>query len=360
MLSNLPPGMMRFLEQLAGLCRRSFSRLKRMCRQNTRLTRRRNYDAVRRSPAEIALRWALLLILVSTFLISTGKLIAYFGDYVSSRHSSAALRETCHMQEEPATETPLPTGTPPPDPATLEPAALPAAATAVPPTATPTAAGVLPTVQYPYNPYGMISERFKKIRRQNSGIIGWLTIPDLLDEAVVQRDNQYYLNRDYRGYHNANGAIFLEERSSLSTRPYTLILYGHNRKTGAMFGCLRNDENTSFYHNNPFISFDTIYEDGRYVIFSVAAVSMMPDDWDCLNLAGLISSFTADRQAVLKQLRALSDYSSTIDVQVDDQLLLLVTCSGDESERRGITARRIRVGEDEEALARLVRRSARK
>ena len=31
----------------------------------------------------------------------------------------------------------------------------------------------------------------------------------MLDEAVVQRDNSYYLNRDYRGYHNANGAIFL-------------------------------------------------------------------------------------------------------------------------------------------------------
>ena len=128
-------------------------------------------------------------------------------------------------------------------------------------------------------------------------------------------------------------------------------------KTGAMFGCLRNYENTTFYHNNPFISFDTIYEDGRYVIFSVATISIMPNDWDYLNLAGLISSSTVNRQAALKQLQSLSKYSSTIDVQVNDQLLLLVTCSGDESERRIVAARRIREGEDEAALTQRVRKS---
>lgn len=59
-----------------------------------------------------------------------------------------------------------------------------------------------------------------------------------------------------------NGAIFLDESCDLSTRPYTLMLYGHNMKSGAMFGNLRNYENLTYYKNNPFIKFDTAYEDG--------------------------------------------------------------------------------------------------
>lgn len=357
MRSNLPPVMIRFLDHLSNLCNRTFAQLKRISLRYPRRRRHRNYYTAKRSPAEIGLRWALLLILAATFLICAGKLIAYLSDYVASRNASTELREAYYMQEESTTETALPTRPASLDIPTPEPTALPTAAIANTVTAAPVTATVLPIVQYPNNPYGIISERFVRIRRQNSDIIGWLTIPDLLDEAVVQRDNQYYLNRDYRGYHNTNGAIFLEERNSLSTRPYTLILYAHNMKTGAMFGCLRNYENTTFYHNNPFISFDTIYEDGRYVIFSVATVSIMYNDWDYLNLAGLLSSSTADRQAVLKRLQSLSKYSSTIDVQVDDQQLLLVTCSGDESERRLVAARRIREDEDEAALARLVRKS---
>ena len=357
MLSTLPPVIIHFLDHLSHLCNRTFSQLKKISMRYSRRRGRRNYYAAKRSHAEIVLRWALLLILASTFLISAGKLIAYLGDYVSSRHASAELRKAYYVQEESNAETALPARPASPDIPTPEPAPLPTAAIANTVTAAPVTATVLPTVQYPNNPDGIIRKRFVKIRQQNSDIIGWLTIPDLLDEAVVQRDNQYYLRRDYRGYHNVNGAIFLEELSNLSTRPYTLILYGHNMKTGAMFGCLRNYENTTFYHNNPFISFDTIYEDGRYVIFSVATISIVPNDWDYLNLAGLISSSTVNRQAALKQLQSLSKYSSTIDVQVDDQLLLLVTCSGDESERRIVAARRIREGEDEAALTQRVRKS---
>lgn len=323
-------------------------------------TRRRDYYAAKRNPAGIVLRELLMLALGATILVCTGKLVGYLTDYASSRHTSMALREAYYGQAEPSPEATLPAASAPSGAPAPEPAVLPTAAPDDPVTNVQPTAAYLPGVPYPDNPSGIISSRFEKIRRQNSDIIGWLTIPGLLDEAVVQRDNQYYLKRDYRGYHNANGAIFLEQSCNLSTRPYTLILYGHNMKTGAMFGCLRNYENIAFYHNNPFITFNTGYEDGRYVIFAVATVSIVPTDWDYLNLPGLSSSVIASRQAALKQLRALSVYSSTISVAADDQLLLLVTCVAEDSERRVIAARRIRADEDETALRHLVSKSIRK
>ena len=208
----------------------------------------------------------------------------------------------------------------------------------------------LPAIPYPTNPGKTISSRFTKIRRQNSEIIGWLTLEGLLSEAVVQRDNSYYLTRDYQGYHNVNGAIFLEERVDLSTRPYTLTLYGHNMKTGAMFGCLRNYEDIGYYRKNPFIEFDSIYEDGKYVIFAISEVSIDSRYGNYNGFFHLNSCSTAERKEIINGLFKFAEYVCPIDVSVEDQLLLLVTCVGEDSERRVLAARRFRTGETEGGL----------
>ena len=223
------------------------------------------------------------------------------------------------------------------------------------PTATP--ALRLSPVKYPNNYYANVRSRFQKLRRQNADIVGWITIEDLLDEAVVQRDNEYYLRRDYRGYHNSNGAIFLEEHCNLKTRPYTLILYGHNMKTGAMFGGLRNYENIVYYKNNPFITFDTAYEDGRYVIVGVARVSTVASDWDYVDFSALNSLVISQRSSALQKLMSRSIFNTPIEVQVSDQLLLLITCTEKDADRRVVIARRIREDETEEKLMKLVRRA---
>ena len=231
-------------------------------------------------------------------------------------------------------------------------AAVPEAATvvAVGPAQIEAADAPLPAIPYPLNPNRTINSRFQKIRRQNNEIIGWLTLGDLLSEAVVQRDNSYYLRRDYQGYHNVNGAIFLEEHVDLSTRPYTLTLYGHNMKTGAMFGCLRNYEDIGYYRKSPFITFDTIYEEGRYVIFSIAEVSLDSRYGNYNGFFRLNTCSTAERKEIIDGLFRFSKYVCPIDVSVDDQLLLLVTCVGDDSERRVVAARRFRDGETEGGL----------
>lgn len=215
----------------------------------------------------------------------------------------------------------------------------------------------LTEMPYPDNPNTIISSRFQKIRRQNADITGWLTIEDLVDEAVVQRDNTYYLKRDYRGYHNVNGAIFPDESTELRTRPYTLMLYGHNMKTGLMFGGLRNYEDLTLYKHNPFISFDTIYENGRYVIFSVAKVSTDSSDWRYINWSWLLSPSISQRQSAMNSLFQFSMYGKSIDVKPEDQLLLLITCMDEEDERRVVAARRIRPDETEEGLLKMVKRT---
>lgn len=293
------------------------------------------------------------------FVISAVNLISYGFEYVQHQISADELRQVYYAEAEAdeqltAMPTVIPTEAPTEAP-TAVPTELPESTASPVPTATPQAR--LPKVRYPNNNYAIASSRFQKLRRQNEDIIGWLTISDLVDEAVVQRDNTYYLDRDYKGYHNKNGAIFLDEVIDLRTRPYTLMLYGHNMKSGLMFGGLRNFENPTYYRRSPFITFDTAYEDGRYVIFAVGTISTDAKNWRYVNFAHLLSSSISLRTQAIASLNRFSVYNGQIDVQPEDQLLLLVTCVEAVEDRRIVAARRIREGESEDELLALVKKT---
>ena len=276
----------------------------------------------------------------------------YFNDYRRSIQQGNELR-AAYMEETPVPATYPPTALPTVA-ETVSPNVAPLASSTAAAPSTPDPLATLPPLAYPDNPFRNINSRFQKLRRQNSDIVGWVSMGDILSEAVVQRDNTYYLRRDYLGYHNVNGAVFMDEACSLKSRPYTLTLYAHNMKTGAMFGSLRNYENIAFYRNDPFISFDTIYEEGRYVIFSVATISTKAQASNYSGFYRLPDCTNLERSAIIQGLRDLSEIRCPVDVRLDDQLLLLVTCVGDETDRRIVAARRIRDDENEFDLRNLI------
>ncbi len=290
-------------------------------------------------------RWdRLALVILSAGLIVFGsvRLTGYFRDWASARKTAEALRQVYEAASVVSDDSaPVPTA----PPAT-------AVSSTPQPSAAPTAAppAYLTALKYPDNPQAQASPLFKALRRENKDIVGWLKIDGLLDEAVTQRDETYYMNHDALGKSNANGSIFLDSGISLKTRPYSLVLYGHNMKSGAMFGSLRNYEAVSFYQKNPYITFNTMFEDGRYVVFAAGLVSLERNAWHYMDFFALNSNSLRERQAVLDTLKKVSLFNSPVAVQPDDQLLLLVTCVDKDTERRVVAARRIRPGENEELL----------
>ena len=100
-----------------------------------------------------------------------------------------------------------------------------------------------------------------------------------------------------------------------------------------------------------------MYEDGRYVIFAVGTVSTEDYDRHYVDFHDLGSADRVRRQAAIDALISTSVFTCPIDVQADDQILLLVTCTERDRDRRVIAARRIRDGEGEAALKALVERS---
>ncbi len=333
---------------------------------------RQQWDSRKKKRDRLSRRAGLaILTLVFIALLAFGVIgfVRYFRERDEARETSERMRAVYYAAEtaSPAirfTEEPLPAAKPPAarDTETSVPSALPETEAPLPffmaETAAPVKEPEFPDWGvYPDNPQMEISTRFRVLQQENRDIAGWITIGSMLDEPVVQRDNEYYMNHDAAGHPNANGAIFLDALVSLETRPRTLILYGHNMKSGAMFGCLRNYESKTFYRNYPFITFDSLYEKGRYVVFSVCRVSVLEDVRNSLDFYALNSADAGERLRAVETLKEQSVHACTVDVQEQDQLLVLVTCVDRDDERRVVAARRIREGETETELQAQVRKS---
>ncbi len=311
------------------------------------LHRHRQRDYEKRSRRCLFFAFCMVGIAALTVMVSYSgaRLALYLWQGERTEQIGDSLREVYYAEQADQAQEPPPEEAPPPQEQEAAPQ--------------PSYGKILPAKEYPSSA-GAMTAPFRQLRLQNPDIIGWLNIDGLLDEAVVHRDNEYYLRRDYMGQHNVNGSIFLDESCDLRERPYTYILYGHNMKTQAMFGGLHHFNTPDYYRAHPFISFDTIYETGRFVIFSVITASLQSEEPLRQALNKLESSTVMWREEAIAFLQEQSRYSTVIDVAVDDQVLVLVTCiSEDSDKRRVVVARRIRPDEDEADLLARIKRSYR-
>lgn len=281
------------------------------------------------------------------------RLIGYFSDLAASRQTGRELQQI-RDQAESGTDSPSPVKeeTVSPSPV-LSPTPVSAAQelldAEIPPPASEPDDGILRPVSYPDNPKLEISQRFRSLRKKSKYIVGWISF-DQVDEAVAQKDNTFFLNHDALGKRNSNGSIFLDEDIRLITRPYTFFLYGHNMKSGNMFGRLKKYKENAYFYQHRIITFDTMYEDGQYAVFAVMEMNTVPGTGLWYDLWSLNTDSSTDRGNAIRTLESRSAVRSTLDVQADDQLLLLITCLDGETERLVVAARRLRDGETADRL----------
>ena len=149
-----------------------------------------------------------------------------------------------------------------------------------------------------------------------------------------------------------------------------LLIHGHNMKDGSMFGTLSDFERYDYACEHPVVMFQTIYDEQPvyYAPVSVFNASMLPDHSSYFDITQIV--FPDDEEqaprdsatfrqssafkAYLEDLREVSIWNSPVDMNVDDQLLMLITCSYDlEDGRLMVVCRRLREGETPEDIAAL-------
>ncbi len=211
---------------------------------------------------------------------------------------------------------------------------------------------------------GELPDRFKDLWETNNDLIGWLKVGNLVDEPVVYRDNEYYLNHNFRQAKSKEGAVFADvENADWGTDSY-VILYGHNRKNGGMFGKLSQYQELRHMQENAVIQWDTLQDDAarNYVVFSVFDASMLPGDHNYFFLrrfdtcrSGNVSKI----QAFLEEIQERSLLNIPVEVRPQDRILVLVTCSyADPDGRLMVFFRALRENETEEDLQARVAQSA--
>ena len=185
--------------------------------------------------------------------------------------------------------------------------------------------------------------KFGKLYQTNSDIFGWLSIPDTsVNHPVVSSSTKsaaYYRSHLFDGSVNRYGTIYTTSASSNADYNRNLIVYGKNMGDGTMFSELESFLDIDKYKNVPTFTFDTLYFENKWKIFSVFKINSKSRS------SFLKTSFFDDNEfsEYLESVEKLSAIETNIDVTYSDQIITLVSLG--ESTDVVMAARRVRDGE---------------
>lgn len=185
--------------------------------------------------------------------------------------------------------------------------------------------------------------KFAALKDQNSDFVGWISIEGTnLDFPVMQTPGNpnYYLRHDFHKVYSVYGVPYLDEDCTLggSSPSNNLVIYGHNMKTGTIFGCLTEYKKAEYYQSHPVIRFDTLYGDGEYEVFAAFAIDVAQDTSFVYN-SYLDMDETAFQQYV-SEVKRRSDVESGITPAYGEQLLTLSTCEYSSADGRYVVCAR--------------------
>ena len=188
--------------------------------------------------------------------------------------------------------------------------------------------------------------KFAALKARNAEFIGWIRIDGTsLDYPVMYSPTRedFYLKHDFEGNYSDYGVPYLDENCKMdaSGQSDNLVVYGHNMKTGTIFGCLTEYKKESWYAHHPVITFDTLYGDAEYEVFAAFAIDVETDQSFLYNEYLDVSQAKFDEYVA--EVRRRSDVKTDIVPRYGDQLLTLSTCEYSTANGRYVVvARRIK------------------
>ena len=172
-----------------------------------------------------------------------------------------------------------------------------------------------------YTDYQQVFDSLKKI---NSDTVAWIKIENTKINYPVVQDgtNSYYLEHAYDKKHNTMGWIFMDKRNNPENLDQNTIIYGHNVKSGLMFGTLKYLLNDSWYKvpSNQIITFNTPYKNMKWQIFSVYRREESTEY--------LKNEFNSKEEFMefINSIKQRSRYDFGIEIKDTDKILTLSTC----------------------------------
>ena len=182
-----------------------------------------------------------------------------------------------------------------------------------------------------------VLDEYKSLYNKNKNLIGWIKIDDtIIDYPVMQtKDNEFYLDHDLNQEPNKNGTLFLDAACDIIKPSTNFIIYGHNMRSGKMFGSLSKYKSASFYESHPYIQFDTIYEKGTYQVMYAFQSHIYDEDEVVFKYYQFIEANSeVEFDSNMQQMADIAMYDTNVTAQYGDHLLTLSTCDYDEEDGR--------------------------
>ena len=168
-----------------------------------------------------------------------------------------------------------------------------------------------------------ISVDFEKLQAQNPEAVGWIYGPNsVIDYPIAHgTDNVFYLDHLINGDYNANGCIFVDCNNAGDFSDKNTLIYGHNMNDGSMFASLRNYRDAEYYKGHEKLYLSTPEKDYR---IDLVAGLVTPS-----NSYVYARNFEVDEQflAYIESAKAESTFKSDVEVDIDDQIVVLSTCT---------------------------------
>ncbi len=177
-----------------------------------------------------------------------------------------------------------------------------------------------------------ILPQFQKLYQQNSDFSGWITIVGTgIDYPLMQpvpENSDFYLDHDYKGEEDINGSIFLDARNDIQSQDDNLIVYGHNMKSGMMFGGLEQYLDAAYWKEHKTVTLQTLYDQAEYEIIAVCLSKVAAGGENDFQYYDFINAGSEEAfQLYVKRLQGMNVMGGKLDISYGDKLLTLSTCS---------------------------------
>ena len=191
-----------------------------------------------------------------------------------------------------------------------------------------------------------ILEEYQTLYNNNKSLIGWVRIDDtLIDYPVMQsQSNEYYLNHNFNQQKDNNGSIFIDSACSIWPRSQNIIMYGHNMKSGKMFGDLKKYKQEQFAKDHPYIFFDTLYNKGKYQVMYVFGDVVYDEAEVAFKYYQFIDANSAEEwDSAMHDMAEKSMYDLGITAAYGEDIITLSTCDYEkDAERFVVVAKRVK------------------
>ncbi len=174
-----------------------------------------------------------------------------------------------------------------------------------------------------------ILEDYVTLYNKNKSLIGWIKIDDtIIDYPVMQSQNmEYYLDHNFSQEKDRNGCLFADSACSIWPRSQNIIIYGHNMKSGKMFGTLTKYKSESYFEKHPMIQFDTLYEKGTYAVMYVFSEIVHEETEVAFKYYQFVDANSEEEyDSYMKDMAEMSLYDTGVTSRLGDELITLSTC----------------------------------